>query len=58
MQDHTLKLNKKDGQTILEYAPVFNVAVPFIDRHVEEGRAEKVVIRTIAGDQVTYAELA
>ncbi len=41
----------------LSFAPGFNVAVPFIDRHVAEGRGGKVAIRSAAGD-VTYAELA
>ena len=36
----------------------FNVAVPFIDRHVAEGRGAKVAIRTVHGETVTYAELA
>ncbi len=36
----------------------FNVAVPFIDRHVGEGRGSKVAIRTVHGEDVTYAELA
>jgi benzoate-CoA ligase family protein len=36
----------------------FNVAVPFIDRHVPEGRGDKVAIRTVHGETVTYAELA
>ena len=35
----------------------FNVAVPFIDRHVAEGRGAGVAIRT-AHETVTYAELA
>ena len=35
----------------------FNVAVPFIDRHVGEGRGAKAVIRTLH-ETVTYAELA
>jgi benzoate-CoA ligase family protein len=35
----------------------FNVAVPFIDRHVGEGRGAKAAIRT-AQETVTYAELA
>ena len=33
------------------------MAVPFIDRHLSEGRAAKVAIRAVAGD-VTYAQLA
>src|SRR5476651_2483532 len=36
----------------------FNVAVPFIDRHVPEGRGAKAAIRTVDGQTVTYAELA
>jgi benzoate-CoA ligase family protein len=35
----------------------FNVAVPFIDRHVAE-RGAKAAIRTVHGETVTYAELA
>ncbi len=35
----------------------FNVAVPFIDRHLGEGRGAKAAIRT-AQETVTYAELA
>jgi benzoate-CoA ligase family protein len=35
----------------------FNVAVPFIDRHMGEGRGAKAAIRT-AHETVTYAELA
>jgi benzoate-CoA ligase family protein len=35
----------------------FNVAVPFIDRHVGEGRRAKAAIRT-AQETVTYADLA
>lgn len=35
----------------------FNVAVPFIDRHVGEGRGDKAAIRTMH-ETVTYAELA
>ena len=35
----------------------FNVAVPFVDRHLAEGRGAKVAIRT-ASETVTYAELA
>jgi len=35
----------------------FNVAVPFIDRHLDEGRGAKAAIHT-AHETVTYAELA
>ncbi|MBS0539174.1 MAG: benzoate-CoA ligase family protein [Proteobacteria bacterium] len=36
----------------------FNVAVPFIDRHVGEGRGARAAIRTVHGETVTYAALA
>jgi benzoate-CoA ligase family protein len=36
----------------------FNVAVPFIDRHVGEGRGAKIAIRTVHGETVTFAQLA
>src|SRR5471032_1143228 len=36
----------------------FNVAVPFIDRHLSEGRGAKAAIRTVDGETVTYAQLA
>jgi benzoate-CoA ligase family protein len=39
------------------FAPSFNVAVPFIDRHLAEGRGAKIAIHAASGD-VTYAELA
>ena len=35
----------------------FNVAVPFVDRHIGEGRGAKAAIRTVHGETVTYAEL-
>ena len=57
MQDHTVVVDHTLTRSTIMFAPVFNVAVPFIDRHLIEGRSEKVVIRTVAGD-VTYGELA
>jgi benzoate-CoA ligase family protein len=41
----------------LRFAPDYNVAVEFIDRHISEGRGAKAAIRT-ADSAVTYAELA
>jgi hypothetical protein len=41
----------------LRFAPTYNVAVAFIDRHIAEGRGAKVAIRT-ADSVITYAELA
>ena len=57
MRDHTVELDQSETPAAIRIAPVFNVAVPFVDRHVEEGRGAKVAIRTI-DEEVTYAELA
>jgi benzoate-CoA ligase family protein len=58
MQNHTVEVDVSSGSETLNFAPIFNVAVPFIDRHLLEGRADKVVIRTNRGVEVTYAGLA
>ena len=57
MQDHTVVVDHAPTPSTIAFAPIFNVAVPFIDRHLSERRSEKVAIRTVAGD-VTYGELA
>ena len=57
MDDHTVAVESAQTPTALAFADVFNVAVPFIDRHIEEGRGGKVAIRDAAG-AVTYADLA
>jgi benzoate-CoA ligase family protein len=57
MRDHTLSIERSVEPARITYAPVFNVAVPFIDRHLAEGRGAKIAIRAAAGD-VSYAELA
>lgn len=41
----------------MRFAPIFNVAVPFIDRHISEGRGATIAIRTSEG-ATTYADLA
>ena len=57
MRDHTVAVDATQTPTALTFAENFNVAVPFIDRHIAEGRGAKVAIRDAAGD-VSYAELA
>ncbi|KAA5603531.1 benzoate-CoA ligase family protein [Blastochloris sulfoviridis] len=42
---------------VLTFPDGFNVATVFIDRHLAEGRAGKVAVRTASGD-TTYGELA
>ncbi len=57
MQAHTITLPAA-GSGDIQFAETFNVAVPFIDRHLTEGRGDKIAIRTNRGVDVTYAELA
>ncbi len=58
MTDHHVVLHADEAGTRIAFPPIFNVAVPFIDRHLHEGRGEKVAIRTTAGESVTYGALA
>ena len=57
MRDHRVSVDRSSVPSTLAFAATFNVAVPFIDRHLDEGRADKVAIRTGA-EEVTYARLA
>ena len=58
MQDNTVIVDAAASPPTIRFAPVFNVTVPFIDRHVEEGRADKVAIVSTARADVTYGKLA
>jgi len=58
MRDNTVSIDTSQSPTVLTYADSFNVSVPFIDRHLDEGRADKVVIRMTTGEEVTYGQLA
>lgn len=57
MQDNTVSVDRSVTPAAIEFADNFNVAASFIDRHVTEGRGDKVAIRAAAG-AVTYAALA
>jgi benzoate-CoA ligase family protein len=57
MQSNSAAIDRATVPSTLSFAPRFNVAVPFIDRHLQEGRGAKPAIRTLTGD-VSYAELA
>ena len=57
MIDFTVTIDRSTSPSSITYAPVFNLAVPMIDRHLDEGRGAKVAIRTV-DQEVTYAELA
>jgi benzoate-CoA ligase family protein len=58
MRDHTVSVDRSTFPSTLTFAPNFNVAVCFIDRHLEERRGDKVAVRSVAGGEVTCAELA
>ncbi|MHA1151448.1 MAG: benzoate-CoA ligase family protein, partial [Alphaproteobacteria bacterium] len=61
MDDHRVSIDRSTTPSTLLFAARFNVAVPFIDRHLEEGRGDKVAIRVGAEagtESVTYGELA
>ena len=57
MRDNTVFLDTSEDPPAIRTSPVFNVAVPYVDRHLEEGRGDKVAIRTV-DEEVTFAELA
>ena len=57
MASHGIAIDRSRTPSGLVFEPGFNVAVPFIDRHLAEGRGGKVAIRCAAGE-VTYAALA
>jgi benzoate-CoA ligase family protein len=52
-----LIIDRSCSPSVLTFAPGFNVARVFIDRHLSEGRAAKVAIRSGEGD-VSYGDLA
>ena len=57
MVDNVVSVDASVTPAVFNYSDTFNVAVPFIDRHLEEGRGEKVAIRIHGGGSVTYKTL-
>ena len=53
MADHTIEI-EGDAPATLDFSPVFNCAVYMIDRHLAEGRADRIAIRETSGRDVTY----
>jgi benzoate-CoA ligase family protein len=49
-------VDRSRSPSVMSYPPGFNAAVPFIDRHVAEGRGDEIAIRSSEGE-VSYAEL-
>ena len=58
MQINTVSIDTSISPAKIEFSPEFNVAVPFIDRHLQEGRKDKFIIRETGGEAVTYGQLA
>ena len=57
MRSNTAEIDTSERPSRLRFAPNYNVAVTFIDRHISEGRAAKVAIHT-NNSAITYADLA
>ncbi len=57
MKLESLTVDRSRSPAEIAFGPGFNAAVPFVDRHLAEGRGAKVAIRSASGE-VTYAELA
>jgi benzoate-CoA ligase family protein len=58
MTDNAVRVDASVTPARLEFSSQFNVAIPFIDRHLAEGRGDKVAFRVHGGDSCTYAQLA
>lgn len=56
-RDHTVTIDESVTPNVLHFSTNFNVAVPFIDRHLEEGRGQRIALRHPSGE-VSYAQLA
>ena len=57
MDDNTVEVDCSKEPNQLKFASNFNAAVSFIDRHLLEGRADKVAIRT-NDEEWTFKELS
>ena len=58
MTDHQVTIDSSQALSRINFSTCFNVAVPFIDRHLQEGRGDKVAIYTSSGAEISYAHLA
>ncbi len=59
MQQHAVEVDAGVKPSGIAYPDVFNVAVPFIDRHLDEVRGGKAaIVFDDTGETVTYGQLA
>jgi benzoate-CoA ligase family protein len=57
MPHASVSVDRSQSPSRISFAPGFNVASALVDRHLAEGRGDKVALRSAAGD-VSYAQLA
>ena len=57
MEPNTVRIDRSGDAPVFTFAESFNVAVHMIDRHLDEGRAERLAYIT-EHEQVTYGQLA
>jgi benzoate-CoA ligase family protein len=57
MSDHQVRIDSKKSPADIQFSANFNVAVPFIDRHLAEGRGTKTAFSVHGGGACTYAQL-
>ena len=57
MKSHEVVVDRSSSVPKMSFAPVFNISMCFVDRHLAEGRSSKVMARGPRGD-LTYAQLA
>ena len=57
MNDHDVVVDRTETPAWITFADTFNLTVPFVDRHLAEGRADKVVARW-ADRSLTFGALA
>ena len=58
MADHQVVIDHSQALSQISFSSRFNAAVPFIDRHLQEGRGDKVAIYASSGAKISYTVLA
>ena len=58
MAHNTVRIDSQKSPADIHFSASFNVAVPFIDRHLNEGRGAKIAFTVHGGGSCTYAQLA
>lgn len=52
-----VKIDNSQQPSAIIFPERYNVATSFIDRHIEEGRAEHIAILTYNGEKISYGQL-